>query len=508
MERVEKMNIGRILTKNAERSPQKIALVDGGRRCSFQQFNQKVNRLGNALLAKGIQKGDRVGVLLPNGQEFLISFFSLAKIGATAVPINFRLVGKEISYVLNDAEAKALIFSTGFKDRISQTRENFKTVKGLVEVGALEPHAWSFERLTENGSEAEPQVEVGMEDIALIMYTSGTTGFPKGAMLSHGNLHWNSVNVNSHLCLSPRSVSLILLPLFHTAALNFQSIPTLQAGGTLVLMQNYSARGIVKLFKEEAVTTTFLLPFMWKEISEVPDLEEYGISSLSLMVSGSAPTPVPVIEKLRRVFGGEYALNFGMTETGLNCVLDSKDIVRKELSIGKATLFVDLRIVNDREEDVKVGEVGEIVLRGPTVTPGYFNLPQATREAKRGGWFHGGDLAQFDEEGFIYIVDRKKDMIKSGGENVYSREVETVLEAHPQIAEAAVIGVPDPKWDEAVKAFIVVKPGEVLSSEEVIRYCARHLAGFKKPRQVQFVSSLPRNAVNRVMKDMLRKMSE
>jgi acyl-CoA synthetase (AMP-forming)/AMP-acid ligase II len=247
---------------------------------------------------------------------------------------------------------------------------------------------------------------------------------------------------------------------------------------------------------------------MWKEISEVPDLESYGISSLRLLIYGSAPTPIPVIQKLQQVFKGEYVLQMGMTETGLNCVLDSKDVIRKNLSIGKPTMFVEERIVNDQEKDVEIGEVGEIVLRGPTVTAGYYKLPEATREAKKGGWFHGGDLAKFDEEGFIYIVDRKKDMIKSGGENVYSREVENVLEAHPKILEAAVVGVPDEKWDEAVKAFVVLKSGEQMTAEEVIAYCKEHLAGFKKPKHVQFISALPRNAVNRVMKGELKKMSK
>jgi len=502
------VNIARIVSKNAQRFPQKVAIVDEGQRSNYQELDRRVNQLGNALLARGIEKGDKIGLFLPNCKEFLESFFAVTRIGAVVVPINFRLIGKEISYVLNDAEAKALIFSRNFQELIWKTKENFHTVKTLIEVARGKSSLLHYEDLVSAGSDSEPTVGVEMDDIALIMYTSGTTGFPKGAMLSHGNLFWNSVNVNSHHGFRPEDVSLILLPLFHTAGLNFQTIPVLQAGGSVVLLQEYDARRILSLFKQEKVSSTFLLPYMWKEISEIPDLESWDIFSLRLMISGSSPTPIPVIQRLGKVFKGEYVLNFGMTEAGLNCVLDSRDIVRKNLSIGKPTMFVEMRIIDEQGKDVAIDEVGEIVLRGPTVTPGYFKLGKATEEAKKGGWFHSGDLAKFDREGFIFIADRKKDMIKSGGENVYSREVESVLESHPKISEAAVIGVPDEKWDEAVKAFIVLKAGEQLTSEEVIAYCKEHLAGFKKPKHVQFVSALPRNAVNRVMKGDLRKMNK
>jgi len=502
------MNIARIVDKNAQRFPQKIAVVDEGQRSNYQELNHRLNQLGNALLAHGTEKGDKVGLFLPNCKEFLESFFAVTRIGAVVVPINFRLIGKEISYVLNDAEAKALIFSSNFKELISKTKENFNTVKTLIEVGRGKSGVLNYEDLVRAGSDSDPTVRVEMDDIALIMYTSGTTGFPKGAMLSHGNLFWNSVNVNSHHGFRTDDVSLIFLPLFHTAGLNFQTIPVLQAGGSVVLLQEYDAGKILSLMKHEKVSSTFLLTYMWKEISESPDLESLGISSLRLMISGGSPTPIPVIQRLEKVFKGEYVLNFGMTEAGLNCVLDSKDIIRKNLSIGKPTMFVEMRIIDEQEIDVPPGQVGELILRGPTVSPGYFKLPEATREAKKGGWHHSGDLAKLDGEGFIYIVDRKKDMIKSGGENVYSREVESVLESHPKVLEAAVIGVPDEKWDEAVKAFVVLKPGEEMVPEEVVAYCKEHLAGFKKPKYVQFVYSLPRNAVNRVMKGELRKLEK
>lgn len=500
------MNIARILTKNVDRYPQKVALVDGEKRCSYQELNRRVNQLGNALLANGIEKGDRVGLLLPNCKEFLESFFALAKIGAITVPINFRLVGKEISYILNNSEVKAVIFSNNFQELILKTKENFKTVKNLIVVGGEESNIVGYESFIESGSEDEPKVDVRTDDITLILYTSGTTGFPKGAMLSHGNLHWNSVDINCHHGFHTEDVSFILLPLFHTAALNFQAIPVLQVGGTVVLGQRYSPREILKIFKEERITSTFLLIFMWKEISELPNIANYKISSMRLMISGGAPTPIQVIEKLQQIFQSEYVLDFGMTEAGLICTLDNKDIVRKNTSIGKASMFVDLKIINDQGREVSVGEVGEIVVKGPAVTPGYFKSSQATKEAFKGGWFHSGDLAKLDEEGFVYIVDRKKGMIKSGGENVYSREVENVLESHPKILEAAVIGIPDKKWDEVVKAFVVLRPGEQMTPEEVVSYCGEHLAGFKKPKHVQFISSLPRNAVNRVMKDVLKKM--
>ena len=499
--------IGEVLSRNARKYPDKLAFKEDNRSFTYSQYNFRVNKLTNALRELGIGHGDKVAFLLYNCIEIIDCYFALAKLGAVAVPVNFRFVEPEIAYVVNNSDSVALIFDSSFEKTIDAVKDRMPLVKNFITVsgpGEL-PYPLNYDRLLDAGSGLEPLVIVSDNDPAHIMYTSGTTGKPKGAVLTH-----KSQLSNVTFCLIERSAShddiyLCIPPLFHEAALAI-TLQHVFMGSSVIIHKQFDPMAVVKTVAEEKVTTLFMVPAMWNFLLQIPDLSKYNLSSVRLAITGAAIMPLSLKKRVLEIFPGLQLYDcFGQTEMSpVTTMLKSQDTLRKPTSVGKPIVGTEVRVVDDKGFDVPVGEVGEVVYRGPGMLLEYYNNPKATGEAIVDGWFHSGDLVRMDEEGFVYVVDRKKDMVISGGENVYPAEVEEVLYKHEKILEAAVIGIPSEKWGEGVHAVVVLKPGQEMNQEEVINFCAAHLAGYKKPRSVEFTEALPRNASGKVLKIRLR----
>lgn len=506
---------GEVLARQARKFPDAEALVFKDKRYTYSGLNERVNRLANGLTELGIEKGDKVAVLFTNCMEIVESYFAVFKIGAVAVPLNFRLAARELSYQLNHSDSKALIFGEAFKDTVASMRPELGNVKHYIctsEKGV--EAAINYEEFLQRQPAGEPLVFVSDNDPAFIMYTAGTTGRPKGCVITHKNyLVGAGIGTNIEairpeaerfqLTVGPYR-SLIAIPISHAAGTSVL-IGTVFIGGTAIITDNLAIENLLRLIQDEKVTITLLVPVLWIWILEHPNLKDFDLSSLRTAAYGGAVMPLEIKERLFETLPDvRFGEAFGQTEASGTTMAKHEDLVKKHGSVGRPRLDVEIRIVDEDDNDVPVGEVGEILYRGPTVMKEYYKNPEATAEAFRGGWFHSGDLVRQDEDGYIYVVGRRKDMIISGGHNIYPEEIEDVLHAHPKILEAAVIGVPDPEWGESVKAIVIPKPGETLTEDEVIEYCKQNLASYKKPKYVQFVGELPKNVIGKVLKTALR----
>lgn len=500
--------VGSWIEKHSDRFEDKVAIISKEKRITYGQLNDRVNRLANKFREIGVRKGDRVNALLLNTNELLESMFACAKIGAIFVPMNFRLSVQEVEYIIRDSGGQILIYDERLHETVAGIKTIVSSIHYYVKVGESPAEDdLDYEKLLQSGNNEEPQHQIDFHDVHLIMYTSGTTGKPKGVMITHSNTTWNAVNAINFITLFSDDVTLTVAPLFHIGAMSITSTPTLYIGGTVVLVDAFDPVQLLETVEKEKINTLFLVPAMWMAIMSVPNIDDYDLSSLRLNVAGGSPCPITVIEFFQERNIPFYE-GFGLTETApIVSMLDGEDSHRKNGSIGKAVMHCDVRIVDDSDEDVGVGEVGELLVKGPQVTVGYWNKPEETKEAIKDGWLYTEDLAKFDDEGFLYIVDRKTDMIITGGENVYPIEVEQILFTHPNIREVAIVGYPDDKWVETVKAFIALKdPTEELSLEEVREFSDGKLARFKLPRHVEIMEALPRNAVGKVLKHELRKI--
>jgi len=494
--------LGELLARNARKYPDKTAFKEGGRSFSYSQYNFRVNKLASAFSGLGIGRGDKVAVLLFNGIEIMDCYFALAKLGAVAVPVNFRFVGPEIVYIADNSDSVALVYDSSFERVIDAAKDQMTGVKNYIGVGPVEV---SYALNYEGGSGVEPLVMISDNDPAHIMYTSGTTGKPKGAVLTHKNQY---SNIMLNLIERParhEDVFLCIPPLFHEAALAL-TMHNVFMGSTVIIHRQFDPRAIMETVAGERVSTLFLVPAMWNFLLQIPDLDKYDVSSIRTAITGAAIMPLNLKRRLLEIFPGLQLYDcFGQTEMSpVTTILKPADTLRKPTSVGKPIVGVEVRAVDSEGNDVPVGEVGEIIYRGPGMMLEYYRNPGATRESIVDGWFHSGDLVRIDEEGFVYVVDRKKDMVISGGENVYPAEVEEVLYRHENILEAAVIGISSEKWGEAVHAVVVTKPGQTLTEAEVKNFCAVNLAGYKKPQSVEFIEALPRNAAGKVLKTKLR----
>ncbi|MGV9298822.1 acyl-CoA synthetase [Amycolatopsis sp. NPDC003676] len=471
-------------------TPEAVALVaaETGERITYAELEHRVARRAAALRGLGVRKGDRVALLGLNSTGYLETLFAVAWLGAITLPINFRLAAAEVEYLLEDARPVVVVHDDTFAALAKEAADG----RALVN---------NSELLQEDRVEPEP---TGADDVAVLMYTSGTTGRPKGAMLTHGNLEANAINVlTSGEGLLPSDITLTVAPLFHIGGLALFTLPLLYAGGTVVVAGKFDPQQTLALIQREKVTVHFMVPAMWAAMTQVPDFDSYDLSRLRYLLCGGAPCPLPVIEFYEGK-GLTFVEGFGMTELSPAALVLESAFVRSHAgSVGRPFLHVEARIVDERDDDVPTGTVGELVLRGPNVFAGYWGLPEASAETMRGGWFHSGDLARCDADGFVTLVDRKKDMIISGGENVYPIEVEQVLHRHPGIADVAVIGAPDPRWGETVIA-VVVPADDSLDGDAVIAYCRERIAAFKCPRRVEVVDELPRNATGKLLKRELR----
>lgn len=502
------MNIGQFLTR-PQLDMGKTALVFEEVRLTYGQLNKRVNRLANALLDMGVKTGDRVAGLMYNCSEYIELYFAISKIGAVLVPLNFRLVARELNFVLDDSGSNTLFLGSEFQEVIQSIRPTLKTVRNYVLLNKTAPAGMTlYEELLARYSEEEPEVEVGMDDNHLIIYTSGTTGMPKGALYTHETTFWNSIDQVLDFGLTSADVVLATGPLYHVGALIDLTMPMFHLGGTVVLLRSmgFDSKHVMMLVEKERVNATLFFPIMLYDILRMKELGDYNTSSLRMIFTGGEPVPLAALEGAMKSFPNARVLQgYGLTEgSAIATYLPWEHAVSKMGSIGKACAHVEVKVVDEDGRTVAPGQMGEIWTHGPSVSKGYWMRPEANRETFAGGWCHTGDLGRVDEDGFIYIAGRKKDMIISGAENIYPAEIENVLYKHPSISEAAVIGVPDEKWGEAVMAIVVPKKGHSLSAEEVIEHCKGNLAGYKKPRYVEFTDSLPRTASMKVQKHKLR----
>jgi fatty-acyl-CoA synthase len=516
----EAMTHGRSLTldgllrRAAAKSPDKVAYRCGDEQRTYAGMDDRVNRLARALQERGVQRGDRVCVVMQNRLEAIEVYWAGCRLGAIVTPVNFRLVAAEVAYVFEDCDAKAVVVDVDLAPVVAAVRSQSPGLGGAVlAVGGVDvigEGAEDYETVLGATSPEPLDLPVVSEnDPAFIMYTSGTTGRPKGAVLSHLNLVTNAFNTLVMQGTRPSEdlVWLSGLPLFHIAGLA-GLIPYLMFGGTAVIVPsgNFDPGESLDLLEREKVTACFYVPTQWQVIcaEQARKPRELKLASMSW---GASPAPPSVLQSMAETFPGVPTFNaFGQTEMSpVTTLLLGDDAIRKMGSVGKAVVNVEARLVDDDMKDVPVGEVGEIVYRGPTTVLGYWNRPEANEEAFFGGWFHSGDLCRMDEEGFIYVVDRKKDMIISGGENIYCSEVEAVIDQHPKVMQVALVGMPHEKWVETPAAFIVpTDPSDPPTEEEVIAFCKERLASYKKPTVVRVLDELPRNASGKVLKTVLR----
>jgi fatty-acyl-CoA synthase len=495
-----------LLRRAAFKFPDKEAIVSETGRWTYGRWNDNSSRRALALQGLGITKGDHVATLFLNGNEVLETYLGLMKLGAVVVPLNVRLSAGELAYIVNHSDASALIFSTEFKKLVAPLRQNCPSVKHWVISGekALGDMV-GFDDLLPDSPCQDPEVEVAERDLASILYTAGTTGKPKGVLLSHRNCIWAAASAASDVDYKPEYKVALVFPLYHAAAFGIFAT-NLYLGCTNVTMKQFDPAKVMELVQRERLNRIVFPPTVWNFILQLPDIGSYDTSSVRSLGSGAETMPLQTKERLLKLFpNAGLGETYGMTETiATISTLKPSDVLRKLSSVGKPFVNIELRIAGDGEKDVPQGEVGEILARGPNVMEGYYKDPSATDEALRGGWLHTGDLGKLDEEGFLTIVDRKKDMIISGGENIYPKEIEEVLYTHPKILEAAVIGLPDPVWGEKVHAVVAPKPGQQLTEEEVANYCKSRIASFKKPKSVEFVDRLPRSPAGKVLKMVLR----
>ena len=499
--------LGELLAIRAGKQPNKEFLIFKERRFTYKQVEERVNRFSNALIALGIAKGDKVGIISMNSNEVFETYFALAKIGAVAVPNNFRYTAREYVYQLNNSDAKALVFSENYKDIITSIRTDLPKVKNYICIGETDiTDSYKYEELLQENPETTPEVYVDDDDPAFILFTSGTMGKPKGAVLTHKNIYLRGVALNFNTVKMNLKNYVLLYPLFHVAGLD-SAFSAIYRNCKIVILDDLSLENILTTVQNEKIGHLEMVTTLWKRLATHPNLTKYDLSSLKMGSLAAAPGPEALKSKIFELFPDIHLEDaFGMTETsgdGILCT-SNKNFMTKLSSIGLPSVTMDVRVVDKNDKDVSVGEVGEVLLRGPSVMKEYYKQPEATAEALKGGWYHTGDLVRQDEDGYYYLVGRKKDLIISGGENIYPVEIEEILCSHPRIADAAVIGVPDSEWGESVRAIIILKPDQKMQEADVIEYCKTRMASYKKPRSVEFVKAFPLNASGKVLKRVLR----
>ena len=489
--------------------PDEVAIfnVADGRKLTYGQLEERSNRLAAYLQASGVGRGDRVAILAANGPEYFELVFACGKIGGIAVPLNWRLTENELAYILGDSSPKVMIHDANFVEMCRSLQQRCGIEQLLeIDVAATPASSSGYEQAIEHGAPEFQREEMTHDDVAMIMYTSGTTGHPKGAMITHGMNFINCVNLGIPAQVTPKTVQLVVLPLFHTGGLNCYANPVLHAGGKVVLMREFDPGAALALIDDQelGITHFFAVPAPYQFMMQHPKFKTTDLSRLVTAGVGGAPCAEIILETWMDR-GVTLVQGWGMTETSPGgTALESNDALRKLGSAGKPLLHTEVKIVDDDGAELPRGEVGELLIRGPNITPGYWNNDEATRNSFVEGWLKTGDAARFDSEGFLYIVDRWKDMYISGGENVYPAEVENVLYQLSEVAEAAVIGVPHERWGETGKAVLVLKPECELSEHAVIAHCLQNLAKFKVPETVAFMDVLPRNATGKVLKRTLR----
>ena len=500
-------NLRRLLESRADEQPDKVFLYSeiDGRSWTYAAFDRAVNRAANLLLESGAGRGDVVSLLLPNSAEYVVAYFACWKIGALAGPINSLLKPAEIEYALNDSEAKMLLVNSQFQPAIDSIKHNLNSLKTILRFD---------DEAEASGDQGKNLIETKIDanDEAIIIYTSGTTGRPKGCLLTHGNLIANARQITEWLGFDERDRLLTIMPLFHMNAVSVTTLTALYAAASTVVSPKFSASRFWQIVSDYKITSfgsvaTMLSMLLQKnsELNPKSKIRNPKSASLRFAMCGSAPVPAEVLREFEEIFGCLVVEGYGLSESTCRSTFNPPNETRRAGSCGKP-IGNEVKIFDDGDNEVATGELGEIVLRGENVFKGYFKNDAATKRAFRGGWFHTGDIGYCDADGFFYIADRKSDMIIRGGENIYPREIDEVLYRHPAIESAAVIGVPDELYGEAVAAFVVLKKGAASSEEELKDFCKAHLADYKCPQTFHFVADIPKGATGKLLKRELARI--
>jgi len=497
--------------------PERDCIVFEGKRWTYAQINERVNQLVNVLTKLGVEKGDRIGMLHVNCNQYIETYYASAKLGAIFVPLNFRAKADELAYMIGNAEVKVLFVGSRYLDIVNTILPQLPTVKEYISIEG--GSRANYEDLIRSASSDEMLCDIGDEDITILMYTSGTTGRPKGVPLRHNAFVVYVLENVDPASPDIKERNLLTVPLYHVAGIQAM-LAAIYGGRTLVLMRQFEVKEWMATIQKEQATRAMIVPTMLKRVIDDPDFSKYNLSSLKVITYGAAPMPFEVISKAIQVMPWARFINaFGQTETASTITTlgpedhiiegteeeRQKKLKRLTSSIGRPLPDVEVKIVDEEENSLPFLQVGEILVRGPRVMTGYWKDEQKTGQVMTSdGWLRTGDMGWMDEEGYIYLSGRADDMIIRGGENISPEEVEEVLHSHPKIEEAAVIGVPDPEWGQEPRAVVVLKKGEKVASEEIIEHCRSKLAGFKRPRSVVFIEALPRGAMGKVLRKKLR----
>lgn len=509
------MNLSMLLTKTARIFPEKAALIHGERQVTYARFNARANRLANALGRLGLRQGDNVAILQYNYPETFESLFACFKCGIGAVPINFRLHPKEFAFIIDHSEAKAVILSPEFNESIMEVRDRIPGARHLITIDGAGGELLDYESLIENEEEECVDAEVSPDDLAWLFYTSGTTGMPKGAMLTHRNLLAMSMNFYADIApgFTPEDVVLHAAPLSHGSGL--YGLPNIGKGATNVILasKSFDPELVCRTIETHRVTNMFAAPTMIRMLIDHPAVDRCDVSSLRSLNYGGAPMLVEDLKKaieklgpcLVQLFGqGESPMTISYLPHWAHKPFGSPEEIKRLASAGFARTDVEVKILDESDNPLPTGKIGEIVTRSDLVMKGYWKNPEATADTIKNGWLHTGDVGYLDENGYLFIMDRSKDMIISGGENIYPREIEEVLVQHPAVREVSVIGVPDPKWGEAIKAVVSLNSGMSATEQELIDFCKDNIASYKKPKSVDFIDDLPKSNYGKILKRELR----
>jgi len=504
-----------MLTRNANKFPTKTALVSEEVSLDFKSLNNRVNRLSHALIKKGLKKGDRIGVLVHNCRQFIEIYFSAAKTGGIFCPYNNHLKPREIKDLIDYSAPRFMFVDPDFAEMVNELRASLITVESFISLKKTDiPFMEDYEEIIAQGSAGEPAVKIMEDDVQSIIFTAGTTGKPKGAMRTHRHLLSDAVASAIDLKVGYDERVLITFPMYHVACedniVRHSFLPN-----TIYIKKEggFNPADVLEYIAKERISRAQFVPTMIHSLIQVPEVDKYDLSSLKLILYAGSSMPVELLKKALVVFPCGFAQMYGQTESGPfttflspeDHILDGTEkSIARLASSGKPALNYEIKIVDENDNEVPTGEVGEIVGRSEAMTIGYWQMPEATAEKLKNGWLHTGDLGRVDEDGYVYIVERKNDMIISGGVNIYPREVEEVLYKHPAVSEASVIGIPDEHWGEIVKAVVVLKRGVFATEAEIVEFCGKHLAGFKKPKSVDFWEELPKSSTGKILKKHIR----
>lgn len=506
--------IGDIIRNNAAKFPHKVGLIHDGVRFTWQQTEERVNSLAQGAIAAGAKKGDGIGILLRNCHQWVECALMAAKLGLRMVPLNMMLGVPELLHIINDSGIRFLVADAGKAEIVSELLSETTPIEKVIGCGGDHAFDEDFEALIERHSPLDPSWQVSPDDISVIIYTSGTTGFPKGAVLTHANLVAAAICEGYEYRLTPSSITTTFIPLFFIGGWGATCLPYLMRGCTQHIL-SFDAETVLRLFEEERINCTVMVPTMINILCNHPDVRSFNLSSIRSIPFAGSPLPVEHWRRAVDIFGNVFVSMYGFTEgCGTISILQPEDVdpyggdvkSQRMSSCGRPMIQTAMKLVDAGGREVPPGsdETGEIQVKGPTIFREYWNLPQASAEVLQDGWFKTGDLARRDEHGFYYIVDRKKDLIISGGINVYPREVEEVIYTHPSVMDCAVIGVDDEKWGETVKAVITLKPGKQVTESEIVDLCRKNLASYKKPTSVSIIEEMPRTASGKILKRRLR----